>query len=126
MYPIPNLACRAMLALALVLSAGCGDSTQTSPSKPDSAKVGDAKPTSVEPDGTRFDPAVDISAIPDGNWVCDMGGKVHYAAGRPGDGKCPVCSMKLVRKGHPADNQMGGRKMGGHDGHDGHDDHDHK
>jgi hypothetical protein len=51
----------------------------------------------ISADGQRFDPATVKSEIPSGAWMCDMG-TVHYAAGEPKDGKCPVCGMKLVQK----------------------------
>jgi hypothetical protein len=67
-----------------------------------------AQPTtdkvSVAKDGTRFDPPVSSDSIPDGAWMCDMNGKVHYAALDKKDGKCPRCSMVLVHKG--ADGKM--------------------
>jgi len=52
----------------------------------------------VAAEGTRFDPAVPVESIPDGSWMCNMNGHVHYAAKNKGDGKCPVCSMALVHK----------------------------
>ncbi len=61
----------------------------------------------VAKSGTKFDPPVDKSKIPDGAWMCDMG-SVHYASLDPGDGKCPTCGMKLVRKGASAANSHGG------------------
>lgn len=52
----------------------------------------------VARDGTKFDPKVDKSKLPDGAWYCDMGG-VHYARMDEGDGKCELCGMKLKKKG---------------------------
>ncbi|ACY14292.1 hypothetical protein [Haliangium ochraceum] len=52
----------------------------------------------VSAEGTRFDPAVEVAAIPEGAWMCDMG-TVHYASMEKGDGKCPVCTMELTQKG---------------------------
>lgn len=49
----------------------------------------------VSAEGTRFDPAVEKSMVPTGTWICDMG-TVHYASTEHGDGRCPVCGMRLV------------------------------
>lgn len=51
----------------------------------------------VPPEGSKFEPAVEVSAVPAGAWMCDMG-TVHYAAGEKGDGTCPVCGMNLTQK----------------------------
>ncbi len=56
----------------------------------------------VAREGSRFDPAVTVSQIPDGAWMCDMNG-VHYAALDQGDGKCPVCGMKLKKRSQQGD-----------------------
>ena len=48
----------------------------------------------IAPEGTRFDPAVEKSQIPDGAWICDMG-TVHYAAHEAGS--CPICGMHLTQ-----------------------------
>ena len=53
----------------------------------------------VATDGTKFDPAVPVSSIPDGSWACVMNDKVHYASAEKGDGKCATCGMKLVQTG---------------------------
>ena len=53
----------------------------------------------VSAEGSRFDRPVALSRIPTGAWACDMGGKVHYARGEKGDGKCEVCGMDLVSAG---------------------------
>lgn len=57
----------------------------------------------VAREGTKFDPATKPEQIPDGAWMCEMGGTVHYAAMEQGDGKCPTCGMALKQKGgsHP-------------------------
>ncbi len=52
----------------------------------------------VAKDGQKFKPPVKPSQLPDGVWYCDMGGSVHYARGEKGDGKCPLCHMKLHHK----------------------------
>ena len=51
----------------------------------------------VARDGSRFDPAVPVDRVPQGAWMCDMG-DVHYASLDQGDGKCPVCGMKLKQQ----------------------------
>ncbi len=48
--------------------------------------------------GHKFKPPVKPAQLPDGVWYCDMGGSVHYARGTKGDGKCPLCHMKLHHK----------------------------
>jgi hypothetical protein len=53
---------------------------------------------SVAENGTKFDPAVEVSRLPDGVWYCEMD-KSHYASKTEGDGECPVCGMKLQKKG---------------------------
>ena len=55
----------------------------------------------VAENGTRFDPPVAKERIPDEAWACVMGGKVHYASMKKGDGECPVCGMNLVEIGTP-------------------------
>ncbi|MBA2662882.1 MAG: efflux RND transporter periplasmic adaptor subunit [Bradymonadaceae bacterium] len=59
--------------------------------------------------GTRFEPPVQASQLPDDVWYCDMG-TVHYAQGEQGDATCPVCNMRLVHKAAADDttNQGGG------------------
>ena len=93
--------------LVLVLLGAC--------EKKESAPQGDApsgssaaKMVTVAPNGTKFDPPVEKSQIPEGTWICDMG-SVHYARGEKGDGKCPLCSMDLK--------QLGASKEGAHEGH---------
>lgn len=52
----------------------------------------------VPPAGERFSPALpNASSLPSGVWYCDMG-KVHWAQGEQGTGKCPICGMDLVQK----------------------------
>ena len=51
----------------------------------------------VGPEGTEFDPPVEVVQIPEGAWYCDMG-TVHYARMAEGDGKCAICGMNLVQK----------------------------
>ena len=52
---------------------------------------------SSKAEGTRFDPAVEASSLPEGAWICDMG-TVHYARSVQGDGECPICHMRLVQR----------------------------
>ena len=77
----------------LLALAACGSAAEAPPPAPSPAEATPALPAA----GKRFDPPVDKSEIPDGAWMCDMG-TVHYAAGHEGDGKCPVCGMKLTKK----------------------------
>lgn len=48
--------------------------------------------------GTKHDPPITPDKVPAGHWYCDMGGSVHYSRATEGDGKCPLCSMKLNHK----------------------------
>jgi hypothetical protein len=65
----------------------------------DESTPDDSEPStvSVAENGTKFDPAVEVSRLPDGVWYCEMD-KSHYASKTKGDGKCPVCGMKLKKK----------------------------
>ncbi len=47
--------------------------------------------------GKKFDPPIQPEQLPEGGWYCDMG-TVHYARGEKGDGKCPLCMMRLKQK----------------------------
>lgn len=49
----------------------------------------------VADNGTKFDPAVSKDKIPDEAWACVMGGKVHFASMKKGNGECPLCGMNL-------------------------------
>ena len=75
----------------LMAVLGCGGSSSTESAPAPSAPAGKV---AVSAEGTRFEPAVDKSAIPAGAWICDMG-TVHYAA-LEGQGPCPVCGMQLL------------------------------
>lgn len=66
----------------------------------------------VPEDGKEFDPSVKQAQLPAGAWHCNMKGDVHYAAMKKGDGKCPVCNMKLV--------EYSSGDHGSHEGEDGH------
>lgn len=52
----------------------------------------------VPKDGKKFTPPIKPAQLPAGVWYCEMGGTVHYARGDKGDGKCPLCHMKLKHK----------------------------
>lgn len=51
----------------------------------------------TEKDNGEHKPPIEKSAVPDGHWYCDMG-TVHYSRAEKGDGKCPLCGMKLHHK----------------------------
>ena len=78
------------VALVLVFLSGCEREAQQ-PAAP-TVKV------EVSQAGEKFDPPIDVSAIPDGAWYCDMG-TAHYARSEEGDGVCPLCKMKLKKAG---------------------------
>ena len=92
-----------------VLLIGCGQSaTEETAVEPEpQAETAAAEPqvadepalpmVEVAAEGTEFDPPVEVSQLPDGVWYCDMG-TVHYARAEEGDGTCPLCEMKLVKK----------------------------
>jgi hypothetical protein len=48
--------------------------------------------------GTKHDPPITPDKVPAGHWYCDMGGSVHYSQTTEGNGKCALCSMKLIHK----------------------------
>ena len=48
----------------------------------------------VSAEGSRYEPPVAKSRIPDGAWICDMG-TVHYAS--LSEGTCPICNMRLTQ-----------------------------
>ena len=90
--------------------AAASPDTSRQASKAEEAKADAPSPTGVkvEKGGTKFDPPVKPSDIPDGAWMCDMG-TVHFASLDKGSGKCPTCGMNLKKKGHE-----------GHEGHEAH------
>ena len=120
------LACAAMFVGALGCDSKKADTGSTpeqatttepaseTPVKDEGASKTPAKPASdkaeVTKEGSKFDPPIAKSEVPEGAYYCDMG-TVHYARMEEGDGKCPLCGMKLVHKG-----------PGAKDGHD-HGDH---
>lgn len=80
-----------LLVALVLLTTACSSSTPTT-------EVAAPVPSTALPsEGQRFDPPVDVSEIPVGAWMCDMG-TVHFAAGEKHDGKCPVCAMNLTQK----------------------------
>jgi hypothetical protein len=56
-----------------------------------------AKQVKVPAKGKKYDPPIKPEQLPEGVWYCDMG-TVHYARGEKGDGKCPLCMMRLKQK----------------------------
>lgn len=72
-------------------------SQQASKAEELKAAVPSAAGVKVEREGTKFDPPVKPSDIPDGAWMCDMG-TVHFASLEKGSGKCPICGMALKNK----------------------------
>tara|TARA_R110002073_G_scaffold123819_10_gene267945 strand:- start:120045 stop:120425 length:381 start_codon:yes stop_codon:yes gene_type:complete len=54
----------------------------------------------VTKEGTKLDPAVPKSRIPDGAWMCDMG-TVHFV--KTEKGTCDLCGMPLTLKGAAAE-----------------------
>ena len=58
--------------------------------------VGEAL-VSVPAEGKEFKPPIQASQLPDGVWYCDMG-TVEYARKDKGDGRCPICKMRLKEK----------------------------
>lgn len=94
------------------------------PAKRPAATSAAARAVEIAADGTRFEPPVPVSRIPDDTWISDMNGQVHYASKVPGDGKCPVCSMRLVHKGAQGSRPAAGESQQGHDGHEEHHDHE--
>ncbi len=69
-----------ILALALTLS-GCATKAAAAP----------------PPAGKNYEPPVRVESIPSGHWACVMNETVHYSSPSRGEGRCPVCNMKLVR-----------------------------
>lgn len=91
-----------LVAVLLATGAGvayacqCGTTGDTQQSFDQVAD--DAPQVKVDRQGTKFAPPVKAQQIPTDAWMCDMMGKVHYAALEKGDGNCPVCNMKLLQK----------------------------
>jgi|AntDeeMinimDraft_4_1070355.scaffolds.fasta_scaffold35972_1 hypothetical protein len=87
-----------VLSFGLVAGIVSLSASSASAEDPGQDAVAEDSTVEVEKDGTKFDPKVDKSKLPDGAWYCDMGG-VHYARMEEGDGKCELCGMKLKKKG---------------------------
>lgn len=94
-----------VLSFGLVAGIVTLGASMASAEDPGQTVVAEDSTVDVAKDGTKFDPKVDKSKLPDGAWYCDMGG-VHYARMDEGDGKCELCGMKLKKKAE-----------GGHKGH---------
>ncbi|QED28128.1 hypothetical protein FRD01_12980 [Microvenator marinus] len=102
--------------LAGFATVGCAKNSAEKPAQEAASKdkaevkaVAAKDTVEVKKDGTKFDPKVEKSQIPDGAWYCDMG-DVHYARMDKGDGKCELCGMMLTQKGE-------GKAEHDHDGH---------
>ena len=96
---------------AVFAAAGCKQGTSSPSDAPVSDTAQATEATGLEtiaPEGTRFDPPVPASRIPEDTWMCDMNGQVHYAAKEKGNGRCPICSMHLVLKTAPGSSDPGG------------------
>ena len=65
---------------------------------PASAAGQPAPASSALATGTKHEPPITPEKVATGHWYCDMGGSVHYSRADEGDGKCPLCSMKLNHK----------------------------
>ncbi|MCP4448932.1 MAG: hypothetical protein GY811_26905 [Myxococcales bacterium] len=79
----------------MALASGVG--TSACKKDEDAAKAGDGEMIKPAAKGTKYEPAVNKSQVPDGVWICDMG-TVHFAAGEKGEGTCDICGMYLVQK----------------------------
>lgn len=66
--------------------------------------------------GSRFEPPIQIAAVPDNAWYCDMG-TVHYAQSQAGDKTCKLCKMKLKHKNGQAAPSPAPGQAGHHDHH---------
>lgn len=126
------LATALLISVGALLLSGCQEkasateeaTTSTKPSAQAMHESG-SRSVSVSDNGSKFDPPVEAEKIPDGAWICDMNGQVRYASRTPGDGKCPVCSMKLVQKGSEQPTKHDGHmNHGEHMDHEGHDMHE--
>ena len=95
---------------AVFAAAGCKQGTSSPSDVPasDTVQATEAKGfETVAPQGTRFDPPVPASRIPEDAWMCDMDGQVHYATNEKGNERCPICSMYLVPKTAPGSAKPG-------------------
>lgn len=135
-------ALRTALKLSLVSSlllVGCGESAATPAEAPSAEPAPATEPApapepnvpaaagegmaTVAPGGSRFDPPIAATRVPEGAWFCDMG-TVHYAAREAG--ACAVCGMTLVQRTAPGHGHDHADEGHGHDhGDDSHGDHGH-
>lgn len=79
-----------------------GGDADSSKDNANAEKTAEAAADTVEvpQKGKEYDPSLPIEKFPKEAWVCDMGGKSHWAAmEKPEDGKCPVCNMMLSQAG---------------------------
>lgn len=109
-----NLAAHLLVALTLLTSACSSKAPAPSKAAAKRAKVpiatkGQDGKWSIAATGSRFEPPIQIAAVPDKAWYCDMG-TVHYAQSQAGDKTCKLCKMKLKHKNGAAQN------AGGHQG----------
>lgn len=98
---------------AVFAAAGCKQGTSSPSDAPASDTAQAAEATELETiaaRGTRYDPPVPASRIPENMWMCDMNGQVHYAAKEKGNGRCPICSMHLVHKTAPGSGDPSGQR----------------
>ncbi|MGM0578836.1 MAG: hypothetical protein ACQEXJ_24145 [Myxococcota bacterium] len=93
-----------VLAVAVSFGAckeGAEEGAEQTPTTEEGAEdeegAGEAVVVEVPAEGKEFDPAIEVTQVPEGAWYCDMG-TVHWAQMEEGEGRCPVCKMKLVKK----------------------------
>ncbi len=84
------------VASAAPAEKAAAPAAKKAPAPAEAAAAADDK-VEVPKEGKKFEPPVKPEQIPGGAWYCDMG-TVHYARGEEGDGKCPLCHMKLKKK----------------------------
>ena len=98
---------------AVFAGAGCKQGASSPSDAPASGTAQATEATGLETitaEGTRFDPPLPASRIPENTWICDMDGRVHYAAKEKGNGRCPICSMHLVHKDASGSSDPGGSR----------------
>ncbi|MEO1480574.1 MAG: hypothetical protein AAFU77_00600 [Myxococcota bacterium] len=72
------------------------------------------------PAGQAHTPPVHVEDVPTGHFFCDMG-TVEWSQEAEGDGRCPLCKMKLVKKTSDAQKTAYPdllKKKQGHEGHE--------
>lgn len=118
------------LALAFALMSNACSSKAPAPRKAAAKKAAVPMATkgsdgawNIAATGSRFEPPIQIAAVPDKAWYCDMG-TVHYAQSEAGDKTCKLCKMKLKYKtGNGAANDAG--HHGAQEHHEAHEHHGH-